>query len=218
MSTDPDLLDELSRSWDDLMDACGVSGESRAATFAQLVTAYSEPHRHYHNLVHIGRMLSKLQNARGWSDFEPLLLAAWYHDVVYDPRSSENESRSAEVARKSLKELGLSEPQIDRVANLILMTKTHQAPNDDLLAQFFLDADLSILASPSIEYAAYAAAIRKEYSWIPDREFYQGRQKILRDFLQRSRLFHVDFIVDNFLARENITSEIAEIDEKLKHL
>src|SRR4051812_494474 len=102
----PEEYARFADGWLELMDACKAREEPRLHAFVQLATADAEPHRHYHNLQHIIDMLDQMP----WilvrkdkdSDMLLLQLATWYHDVVYDPRSSENESRSAEVARYSL--------------------------------------------------------------------------------------------------------------------
>src|ERR1043165_7022793 len=106
---------KLADEWSRLMRALNVPSDLHWRAFAQIVTAYSEPHRHYHTLDHIVWMLHQLFIEVKYStpfpepEWKMLELATWYHDVVYDPRSEENESRSAEVARNSLYELGLSE-------------------------------------------------------------------------------------------------------------
>jgi predicted metal-dependent HD superfamily phosphohydrolase len=211
----------LAAEWDRLMDACRApDGESRSEAFAQLLAAYSEPHRHYHNLDHICDILSSLGVAASEDPFlstRNLRLATWYHDIVYDTKSSENESRSAAVAEFSLAELGLESTDIARVSALILMTKNHQAPPGDSEAQLFLDADLHILeATPSV-YSKYMRDIRAEYGWVADREFYVGRRRILQRFLDRPRIYHSPyFAAGEAAARANVAAEIAEIDEKLR--
>jgi predicted metal-dependent HD superfamily phosphohydrolase len=214
-------LDSFAQGWDRLMDACHARKEPRSVAFSQLVTAYTEPHRHYHNLLHIGTMFLVLDKApAGYLKDEcPLVkLAAWYHDVVYDPHSSENESRSAEIATSSLRKLGLDENCIARVSALILMTKDHLAPEQDLAAHLFLDADLCILAADPEGYSEYAKAIRQEYAWVAERDYYQARQKVLRRFLDRPTIYWTRLFVNDGCetkARANIAGEIAEIDERL---
>ena len=214
----------LASEWDRLMDICKVPpGKGRLHTFAQLVTAYTEPHRHYHNLEHIRWMLDLLFDVELVDPFIGticLRLATWYHDVVYDPRSSENESRSAVVARLSLGELEISDSIIARVSGLILMTKNHVAPPQDAEADLFLDADLGIIGADAESYAQYASAIRKEYDWVPERQFYEGRRTVLQRFQDRYRIFRASW-PERFSeerARTNIAAEIAQIDEILRTL
>ena len=75
-------------------------------------------------------------------------LAAWLHDVIYDSRASNNEEQSAAYASIFVPnwELAASE----RVAALILSTKTHDA-NGDRDAEVLLDADLAVLGSDELD-------------------------------------------------------------------
>ena len=216
-------LARLAKEWDRLMNECNASrGEARMEAFAQIVTAYSEPHRHYHNLDHIASMLAELRllGQAVKNELPTLELATWFHDVVYDTRSSENENRSAEIAKKCLRHLGVSGEIRARVCKLIRMTKNHAAPNKDRAARLFLDADLSILAVAPELYARYSQAIRKEYAWVPDREYYEGRRMVLDGFLRRLRIFSADRndFTQDWQARENLCVEIAQINEMLSTL
>jgi predicted metal-dependent HD superfamily phosphohydrolase len=189
--------------------------------FAQLAAAYSEPHRRYHNLKHIGYILKELRSLRGiLKEPAPVEFAAWYHDAVYDSSSKENEKRSAEAARYDLKGLGLSEQRVSRVCELILFTKTHQAPENDTDAHLFLDLDLGILGAPRRVYTEYSEAIRKEYDRFSDRDYYLGRRAILQGFLQRPMIYHSEVYRKWYedRARANLAAEIAQIDEILRML
>ncbi len=224
MST-PNHLPWLSHEWNRLMDECKAPlGEARLWLFGQIVTAYSEPHRYYHNLDHIHAMFYDLMVNVTWGlpfceEFASIELAIWFHDVVYDSHSSDNESRSAEVATRSLQTLALNDKLIRRVCELILMTKDHLArcPMWDTL--LFLDLDLSILGSAQPQYQRYADAIRKEYAWVPERDYCLARQRLLQRFLQQAPIFRSDWfkhLEPN--ARLNLHTEIAQLDETLRTL
>jgi predicted metal-dependent HD superfamily phosphohydrolase len=212
-------LADLAELWDRLMDSLGVAEKKRRMhAFAQLVASYSESHRYWHNLDHVESLLAhvKLPQHHLNDDLASVELAVWYHDAVYDPRSTENEIRSAQVAMDSLRELKINEDRIARVCALVLMTKDHQAPQDDRAAQIFLDADMSILGTNPILYAEYADDIRKEYAWVPDKEYCLGRREVLRDFSKRSAIFQTEWFKQwESAVRTNLAAEIARIDEKL---
>ncbi|WP_347335917.1 hypothetical protein [Bradyrhizobium murdochi] len=59
----------------------------------QLITAYTAPGRHYHNLSHIEDCLAALARVDNLSAAEREILteAIWWHDVVYDPTRSDND-------------------------------------------------------------------------------------------------------------------------------
>jgi predicted metal-dependent HD superfamily phosphohydrolase len=115
-------------------------------------------------------------------------LAAWLHDVIYDSKSADNEEASAAFAERWCRKLAIPESAL--VSRLILQTKRHDAVADDVDAQVLYDADLAVLGTSEAEYAVYAENIRREYAWVPEKEYRLGRQIVLRQFLGRPRIFH----------------------------
>jgi predicted metal-dependent HD superfamily phosphohydrolase len=63
-----------------------------------------------------------------------------------------------------------------------------QVPAADDCA-LFLDMDLAILGSPAAEFAAYERAVRREYDWVPEKEWLAGRSQVLRNFLARPFIY-----------------------------
>ena len=99
-------------------------------------------------------------------------LAAFFHDAVYNPQAppNENEYQSSKLATTFLGELGVHPSVVSDTASIIDATAAHKS-NDTPGCREFLDADLSILGSAPETYDSYAAAIRAEYSHVPDAEF-----------------------------------------------
>ena len=98
----------------------------------ELIAAYAAPNRHYHNLAHIEDCLDKLARIDGLSATEREILteAIWWHDVVYDPRRSDNEELSAQLAEQHV-----AADIRGEVGRPIRLTRTHQvAPSDRLVA------------------------------------------------------------------------------------
>ena len=151
-------------------------------------------------------------------DYIPVQLAAWFHDVIYNPQAQDNEEKSAEYAESTLSALKIPQIIIDRVKQLILTTKNHQALPTDIDSQILLDADLAILGATEWEYQTYAQAIRQEYSWMSDVVYQIGRQQILYNFLQRERLYLTDYAYTNLekKARRNLWLEATNLSLKLK--
>jgi predicted metal-dependent HD superfamily phosphohydrolase len=177
--------------------------------FDRLVAAYTHPDRHYHNLQHIESVLATVAR---FDCQLPLAvnLAAWFHDVIYDPRARDNELQSAIVARELLSDLKLSSQLLDRIEQLILATQGHRIDPQDFDLCIFLDADLAILGADPQTYRDYAAAIRREYSWVPKAEYRSGRSRVLTEFLQRDRLYHTELLFTELeaTARSNLQHEI----------
>jgi predicted metal-dependent HD superfamily phosphohydrolase len=156
-----------------------------------LCARYAEPHRRYHTEVHIRSLLSLLHTHQHLAQSPSVLEAAiWFHDAVYDTHRADNEEASARLAVSELTAAGWAIAAANRVADLISFTAQHMAPLDDADAWLFLDMDLSVLAQSPAVYAAYAQAIRAEYSWVPDAAYANGRNAVLQRFLQRDIIYH----------------------------
>ncbi len=187
------------------------------ALFTQLISAYQEPDRHYHNLQHLQQLFTALQNfnpSNYLNDRSSIILAIFFHDAIYDTRSHENEAQSAKWASESLTKLNLPNVTIDRITHLIHLTKTHRPDPTDLNAQILLDCDLSILATPPAQYQLYAQAIRQEYHWVPEADYRKGRSQILQTFLNRDRIYHhPEMHRHEHQARTNLNQEIQTLKQ-----
>ncbi len=209
----PERLDLLQTQWVRFLESLGVAPAAAYPVFDRLVAAHAEPHRHYHNLEHVGEVLKVVGRlSRHCADPAATALAAWFHDAVYDPTAGDNEARSAELARTELTALGLEESRLERVAALILATDHRERPADpdrDVL----LDADLAILGAGEARYRRYAEAIRREYAHVPDAAYRAGRAAVLERFLARSRLYRTDalFLEAEAAARGNLAAELADL-------
>lgn len=145
-------------------------------------------------------------------DPDSVLFAVYYHDIVYDPSSGDNEEKSAETAQQRMIRLNCSPGQIHKVGAQILATKSHVADLQPDTA-FMLDADLCILGKDREIYKEYTLHIRNEYSRYPDTLYKTGRKKVLLRFLDSPQIFKTPHFYglyeDN--ARENIQRELEEM-------
>jgi predicted metal-dependent HD superfamily phosphohydrolase len=179
----------------------------------RLVAAYCEPARHYHNLQHLAECLAELEAARTMAQSPALVAAAlWFHDAVYDPRSSQNEEASAALAIDCLEEADVLPEPCEIVRRLILCTKTHE-PADIPDAALLIDIDLAILGQLAPRFLEYEAAIRAEYAWVPDATFAEKRAEILTKFLQRPSIYGSDRFRARYesAARANLAAAIARL-------
>ncbi|MCX4738368.1 HD domain-containing protein [Streptomyces antibioticus] len=177
----------------------------------RLLTRWQEPQRHYHTLTHLTAVLDHVDTLEAYAtDPAAVRLAAWFHDAVYLPDRSENEERSARLAERALPEAGVSDARTAEVARLVRLTVTHDPADDDRDGQVLCDADLAILAAPPSAYAAYTAAVREEYHFVPNDAFRAGRSAILRQLLDLPRLFHTPYGAAEWepTARYNLRGEL----------
>ncbi|MGC9543267.1 HD domain-containing protein [Streptomyces sp. UG1] len=155
-----------------------------------LLTRWQEPQRRYHTLTHLTAVLDRIDELAGHADDPDVVrLAAWFHDAVYLPDRSENEERSARLAERALPEAGVPAERTAEVARLVRLTVSHDPAPDDRDGQVLCDADLAVLAAPPSAYAAYTAAVREEYHFVPNDAFREGRAAILRQLLDLPSLF-----------------------------
>ncbi|MEV0372253.1 hypothetical protein AB0I10_20880 [Streptomyces sp. NPDC050636] len=176
-----------------------------------LLARWSEPQRRYHTVAHLTAVLHRIDELAYYADDLPVVqLAAWFHDAVYRPDRSENEERSAALAERALPELGVGPARTAEVARLVRLTVTHDPAPDDRDGDVLCDADLAVLAGSPDSYAAYAAAVRDEYAFVPDPDFTAGRSAVLRHLLALPRLFRTPMGYDQWehTARRNLTTEL----------
>ncbi len=208
---------DIARLKNDLRDLLGaISGDEakQSKLLGLLITKYSEKHRAYHNLSHISLLLASAAEFRKkFADSESVRLAIWFHDVIYEPQSANNEAESAALAVESLAELGFPKEKIEKVERMILATQKHDAANLDWDGRMFLDLDLKILSIYPSAYKKYAQAIRAEYSFVPENLYRRERCKILQRFLQREFIYYTDEMRKTYeeSARRNIANEIKDL-------
>ncbi|MEM8849976.1 MAG: hypothetical protein AAGE03_08055 [Pseudomonadota bacterium] len=139
-----------------------------------------------------------------------LACAIWFHDAVYGLYASDNEEKSADLARDFLTECDVDPKIAARVADLVICTKTHEAKgNPD--AELMVDIDLSILGADSGTYDQFERDVRAEYRSVPGFIFSPKRKKILKRFLDRPRIYHTQFFRDRLetQAGSNLNRAIA---------
>ena len=181
-----------------------------------LLLRLAEPHRRYHTAVHVMWVVRRLSAAPDHLDRAALVLAALYHDAIYDPRAASpaNEVASADLAAVVATDLGWEPQRVALVHRLILAT-AHLEPADhsesgdgfesgdglDEHERTLVDADLAILGAEPADYSAYVAGVRAEYSHVSDSEWRAGRSAVLQHLLQNPAL--------SARARANLTAELA---------
>ncbi|WP_328554850.1 HD domain-containing protein [Streptomyces sp. NBC_00358] len=210
---------ELAKRWADTVLAArsGGSGPSPDPYAANLLDRWAEPRRRYHTTDHLLAVLDRIDvlEAHGEHAEDPaaVRLAAWFHDAVYLPDRSENEERSARLAERALAELGVGADRTAEVARLVRLTVSHDPADGDTDGAVLCDADLAILASPPAGYAAYTAAVREEYAFVPDDAFRVGRAAVMRQLLDLPRLFRTPYGERVWAepARRNMRDELAAL-------
>ena len=211
MTEDPNLVHRF-------RDAVGGAGATAAdadldAAAMYLLGRWSEPHRQYHDVGHLTAVLDVIDRYADLAAHpDRVRVAAWLHDAVYDPRApgDANERDSAELAEGLLTTLGAPVEVAAEVARLVWLTAGHATGADDPDGELLCDADLAVLAGDEEQYAAYAAAIRREYAHVPDADFRAGRSRVLTALLELPSIYRLPPLRDAWeeRARANLTREL----------
>jgi predicted metal-dependent HD superfamily phosphohydrolase len=180
----------------------------------ELVAAYADPSRGYHDTRHLSEVLDRLDELATHGaayDATPVQLAAWFHDAVYDGER-DAEERSAAWAEDALAPVAPA-PVVAEVVRLVRLTETHSPEDADGNGCALSDADLGILAAPRERYDQYVAAVRREYAHLPDAVFSAGRADVLRSLAEKPQLFHTAYARERWeaAARANLERELGTL-------
>lgn len=180
----------------------------------ELLATYASAERHFHDTFHLSEVLTRLDVlAEAGVEFDtiPVQLAAWFHDSRYDGER-DAEERAAAWVRQALPGL-ISDPDVAEVARLVLLTESHQPEPSDLNGAALSDADLAFFAGTPQRYAAYVAAVRREFAHLDDVEFARGRSHLIEKWLAKPSIFHTAHGRASWeeTARANLSGELAAL-------
>lgn len=198
------------------LTAFSIKEELKDRLWKEIVYRYSEQHRFYHNLNHIGFVFSLFEDNIQQITLPAVVgFAILYHDIVYDTYRNDNEQQSAAVAEMHLGHLKVNKSVIDQVKMFILATKDHQineaypAKND---LSLFLDFGMAVLGEEPEVYKLYSQKIRQEFNKYSDEIYKEGRKQALAKMLDAD-LFQTALFRDKFdeRARKNMRNELGAL-------
>ncbi|MCP5095394.1 MAG: hypothetical protein GY943_07575, partial [Chloroflexi bacterium] len=95
----------LEEGWQSLAHEIGLSSTYADIVWPDIVTRYGENGRYYHTLTHIQHVLETAKTVKSLAqDWTAVQLAIWFHDIIYDPQSLDNEEKSAAFAAQTLQD------------------------------------------------------------------------------------------------------------------
>jgi predicted metal-dependent HD superfamily phosphohydrolase len=205
---------DLSRRFGELLRRLGATADPRPLAEAVLA-AWAEPDRRYHDLDHLRSCLSELDaTPADGADRDRVEAALWFHDAIYDPRTGDNEARSAEWASRGLARVGVPSAVADDIARLVRLTG-HTDPAPDSSGQLLCDIDLAILGRGPETFDTYDRHIQEEYAWVPESDFRAARTAVLNRLLARVPLYQTEHFRRRYetVARANLSRAV----ERLRH-
>ena len=179
----------------DAVDICRSYGLD--ITVDTVIERWSEPHRYWHVLDHLYDMLigiKELSDDKKINDreYNILVIAAIFHDIVYNTKRKDNEKKSVDYMlstfNANLIELKVSvsdwrvEADTAKVAEIIMGTKTHDS-NEAILKKFNI-LDTWILDAQFIDMLDWENKIYKEYRWVGWKQYKKGRIQFLLSCLK----------------------------------
>ncbi len=196
----------LSGEWDDFFHRNKAKGDS-VYFFEQIVSRYKEPIREYHNFGHIINCMGDFDYAKNiCEDPDFVFFELMNHDAIYFPGRKDNEEKSAGFAYELAKRMFLPKRFLEKNGEIILPTKHNQIP-ENIDAKVGVDVDLSIFGKSQNEFDAYEIGIRKEYAWVPEKEFKEKRAFVLQRFLDRDFIYLTDLFREKYEAQARINLE-----------
>lgn len=166
-----------------LLDSLLRLDVNKEAFLTNCFNAYREPHRYYHTLDHVRKLVEDIYLKQpDLKKAELLSLVALFHDLVYDPRRSDNEEKSVKALDGSL---NTSSKSYKTIKNIILDTKTHKARSE--LSKLFCYLDLKPLIEGNLlELLENEQAIFKEYQHLSIAQYRENRVKFLHHYALRN--------------------------------
>ncbi len=161
---------------------------------------YDEKHRHYHARDHIEHMLAVLElfkdDIADDTAYALMRVAIIYHDVVYRPKSGNNEELSVEAYRKAFE--GFHDPlSMNVVEGLIMATKSPFTPYTEL-EKLMVYIDWSHFLADAQTLGNIERKMLREYQCYSFADYLAGR----KHFLLATGMEVPDRLVGEFISQE----------------
>lgn len=156
-----------------------------------ILSKWNEPHRYYHNIDHLNYLLNRISSINDLSDIDKdiLIICSYFHDIVYNPKKSNNEEKSIEL----LNEYTQIPLDIRNRCSLIIKdTSSSEIPTDDLSKLFWL-LDRETLNAEVGDLIEYENKIFKEYQFVPYDVYRKKRIEFLKTVDKRSN--HIEQLI-----------------------
>ena len=202
--------------FEDLWSRCAGSGDGAGERFDEIERHYQESHRRYHTPEHVEHCLEQFDAAREHLDApDAVELAVWYHDVIYDVKSRENELESARLFQRRARDR-VPGDQVDEVVALIMVTVHTRIAPETTDQAFMVDIDLSSFGLPWDRFITDSIAVRDEFAHLSDAEFFPKQRDFLRSLLARDSFCYTEFFRRRHeqQARRNIEGYLRDLEQR----
>jgi predicted metal-dependent HD superfamily phosphohydrolase len=147
----------------------------------ELPRRWSEKTRFYHSVNHLIQIIEDIEIHPDFKylniyEKHALLLAAFFHDAILNPRRQDNEDKSIELFVVSFKAKDIK--MLDTVCDLIETTK-HRVRPINKLQRIFWEADNAKFKAGYDTLLKNEKLIQKEYSFLPKDKYKENRIKFV---------------------------------------
>jgi predicted metal-dependent HD superfamily phosphohydrolase len=161
-------------------------------TLEQVIERWSEPYRFWHVLTHLYEMLEGIKDLYKEKkindrEYNILIVAAIFHDIVHDTKRKDNEEKSVEFMLSKYKpelvdiKVNISQWRVDedikKITEVIMCTKNHESTEG--LIKKFNKLDTAILDAQFIDMLDWENKIYKEYKWVGWKTYKKKRIEFL---------------------------------------
>lgn len=164
-----------------------------------LLSFWTREGRYYHNEDHLKYIFDEIDKTPlTLMDRRTLMVAALFHDIIYDTKASDNEEKSAEYLKsfftpityqdsKIYKVVACQKFDLNQAIQIVLDTKKPLGdPMFTKLSWYFGNIDYSYgFANVGMPADKCEELIRKEYNWVPEDLFKENRIKFLESIIKR---------------------------------
>lgn len=168
-----------------------------------ILKRWNEPHRFWHTLDHLKFLLNKIdihflneyEGKLYYTDtYKSFIIAAYLHDVIYDPKSNDNENRSMEYLIDNIDKKLLGTSCISTTLSLIESTRDRKLPVGEY-EEIFWSFDNDIIINGTIEELIdYENKIFKEFQFADYNAYKEKRIEFLKSNIE---LFNEETINNN---------------------
>jgi predicted metal-dependent HD superfamily phosphohydrolase len=184
------------------------------AVYQQLINAYNEPHRVYHNLGHIKSCLTIFdQVSELLVNPDAIELAIWFHDVIYTIGDKKNEQLSADLFMTLTN--GLFDNVFRDTVYQHIMATCHdcsEITNAD--TKLMVDIDLSSFGLPWDDFLVDSKKVRAEMTHLSDVDYNQKQRAFQLSLLEQPCFFNSDYFLEYYEAQAH--KNLAKLFELMK--
>lgn len=165
-----------------------------------LEKSWTQPHRFFHTPEHLNAILDRIgflyeTDQISNVDFESLVLAAYFHDVVYWPWATDNEEASVVVFRNLLNSTYLKRKVVKVAEEIILSTKKGSELKNEL-QEIFHEEDYGIFRQTLDKLIEYEDQIAKEYQYLTWKEYQKHRIEFLTKQVEISKDHDIYYLIN----------------------